>query len=49
MRQTPPQRWISLWSGPEMRSLPGFVLAVLALLVRPSPTALKQAAGKARL
>lgn len=48
MRQTPPQRWISLWSGPEI-SLPGFVLAVLALLVRPSPTALKQAAGKARL
>lgn len=35
MRQTPPHRWISLWSGPEMRGLPGFVLAVLALLVRP--------------
>lgn len=35
MRQTPPRRWIRLCLGPEMRSLPGFVLAMLALLVRP--------------
>lgn len=35
MRQTPPRRWIRLWLGPEMRSLEGFVLAVLALLARP--------------